>query len=485
VQNKSSNTERVFGNVLSLGTGEIVARLIALFGIGFLARKLGPEGFGIIGFATALFGYLGLAVTAGFNDIGAREVARRPQRAAAIAFNVISVKIALASFIFVVLGFVIWLLDNKQTVNLIVLLMSLSLFSLAIDTSWVYRGLERSHRIGIALFLGQIVYVAGLLLLIRDVRDIFFVPVAQLIGELSAALLLLVPLYRLEKIKLNIRDGLRILTNSYYWTISRLMRLLNGTFDVVMLGFLMDERTVGLYTATYRICFSLLAISVAVHTSYLPAVTRAMALGLQEAGRVAERSINLAAVISAPLVLGGMILAARILEALFGPEYVEGAPAFRLLLLSIGLVFLHGAHHNVLLAADRTKTEMIIFSIGAAFNVGLNLIIIPHYGIVGAAAVTMTAEFLTLIMGLFVISRIGIPLNFFRAVWRPLTASVLMAAVVFALDAAQSLFLSVGIGAICYALFLIILRGIPQDVQSYFHTVAAFANDLRIKFSKI
>lgn len=483
--NKSLGTEKVFGNILSLGMGEVTARIIGLLGIGFLARRLGPEGFGIIGFAAAVFGYLGFAVTAGFNDIGAREVARRPHKASEIAFNVILIRLVLASIIFIILAAVIWFLDNRQTVKIIVFLMSLSVFSLALDTSWVYRGLERGRKVGAALVLGQSLYVFALLLLVKDERDIWFVPPAQLFGEMCAALLLLIPLYRIEKIKLNVREGLKIFANSYYWTLSRLMRLLNGTFDVVLLGFVMNERAVGLYSAPYRLCFALLAISVAVHASYLPAVTRARGQGLEETGLIIERAINLAAAVAAPLVIGGMILAAPLLQAVFGSEYVEAAGAFQLLLLSIGLVFLHGAQHNVFLVCDRTKTEMIIFTVAATVNVASNLIIIPRFGIIGAAAVTATAEGLALMMGLFAISGLGIRQHFFRAVWRPLAAALLMGAILFALGAGdQSLILSIGIGGVCYFLFLFLFRGIPQDARMYLQSAASFAKDLRIKFSR-
>lgn len=483
--NESFNTEKVFGNILSLGMGEVVARMIGLFGIGFLARKLGPEGFGIIGFAIAVFGYLGFAVNAGFNDIGAREVARQPRRASEIAFNVILIRLVLASVIFIILASAIWFFDQRQTIKIIVLLMSLSLFSLALDTSWAYRGLERGQRVGAALILGQTLYVFTLLITVKDKGDIWFVPPAQFFGELCAALFLLVPLYRTKKIKLNIRKGLKIFANSYYWTISRLMRLLNGTFDVVLLGFVANERAVGLYTAPYRLCFALLAISVIVQASYLPVMTRAKLSGLEETGKIAERSINFAASVAAPLIIGGMILAAPILQFAFGSDYVEAAAAFQFLLLSIGLVFLHGAQHNVFLVCDRTKTEMAIFAFAATINVGLNLVIIPRYGIKGAAAVTMLAEAMVLLTGLIVISKIiNVRLHFFRAVWRPLAASALMGAALFALGNRLSLFLTVTIGGVCYLLILFFLRGIPPDASAYMHSVVAFANNLRIKFLK-
>src|SRR3989338_9177639 len=98
---KSLDSNKIVNSILSLGSGAIVSRLVAFIGTTYLARTLGPAGFGIIGFAIAICGYLSIAVTAGFDNIGAREVARRPQDASAIAASAIVVKLGLAFISFI------------------------------------------------------------------------------------------------------------------------------------------------------------------------------------------------------------------------------------------------------------------------------------------------------------------------------------------------------------------------------------------------
>jgi len=482
----SFNSRKIFGNILSLGTSEIAARAIAFFGIAFLARRLGPEGFGIIGLATAVYSYFALAVTAGFNDVGAREVASRPNKAADTAVNVIFVRFAVALFIFAALCLVVWLFEIKENIELVVVLMSLSLFSLAIDTSWAYKGLERNHSVGIALVLGQVLYVGTLLIFVKDENDVLVVPLAQFFGEITAALLLLIPLILpFGGISLNLREGWRMLRSSGFLTVTRLLRAIVYSFDVVLIGFWLGEREVGLYTAPYRICFLFVAIAAAIHVSYLPSITRAFADGIESAQRVAERSINLSATVAAPMVVGGMILAAPLLEFVFGVEYVEGATAFRLLLLSIGFIFIHGANHNLLLVSSRTKTEMKYYIIAAAVNVGLNLIFIWRYGIVGAAAVTALVEGLTLLMGLFVLRKADIHLKVVRMILPPVISSLLMGAILFALSSGQMLFVSLGVGGVSYLIFLTIFSGTIKGTPSYRQIIATLAGDLRDKFRKV
>ena len=475
---KSFESRKILGNILSLGSGELIARVVAFLGITYVARRLGPEEFGIIGFAAALFGYLALTVTGGFNDIGAREVARRPREASSIAASVIIVKLALACVALVTIGLAAWSLNKPPTVKLVLLLMGLLFFPLALDTSWVYKGLERNRLVGIALILSQILYVGVVLIVVNEPRDVLLVPVAQFLGEMSAAMMLAVPLFRSEKIRVNLREGLSILRSSSFWAVSRLMRMLMYTFSVVLLGFLLGEREVGLYTAPYRICFLLVAIAAVIHSSYLPAITRAATQGMEQAVAAAERSLNLTATIAAPLIVGGVITSASLLQVVFGAEYREGAAAFRFLILSIGFVFILGPVHNMLVVYDRLKAEMLIFAIAAGVNVGLNTLIIPRYGLVGAGFVAALSEAVTLLLGLVVLSKIGVRYGL-RSVWRPVVASGLMGASLIALGSDRELAVQLAVGCVVYLFALVILRGIPQDVRPLLQTAASYAGGFR------
>jgi len=356
--------------------------------------------------------------------------------------------------------------------------MGLLFFPLALDTSWVYKGLERNRLVGIALVLNQILYVGIVLIVVNEPGDVTLVPLAQLLGEMSAVLMLGLLLFRSGKIRLNLREGISILRSSSFWAVSRLMRTLMYTFSVVLLGFLLGEREVGLYTAPYRICFLLVAIAVVIHSSYLPAITRAATQGVEQAGDAAERSVNLAVTIAAPLIVGGVITSASLLQVVFGAEYREGAAAFRFLILSIGFVFILGAVHNILVVYDRLKTEMLIFAITTALNVGLNILIIPRYGLVGAGFVAALAEAVTLLLGLLVMRRIGVRYGL-RSVWRPVAASVLMGASLISLGSDRELAIYLAVGGVVYLIALILLRGIPQDARPLLQTAASFAGGFR------
>jgi len=475
---KSFDTEKVVGNILALSSGEVVARVVAFVAISYLARELGPAGYGIIAFALALSGYLSLAVHAGFDEIGARTVASRPYEASSIAASVILVRMMLAFAAFATIGVVALFLDKPTTMKLVVVLSGLSFFYWAFDTSWAYKGLERNRWIGLALVLGQVLFLGMVLIVVRGPGDVVFVPLAQFLGDISAALFLAVFLFRLRKIKLGLREGWKVLRSSGFLTLSRVLRTLILTFDIVLVGFMLGEREVGLYAAPYRFCILLAAIAIATQVSYLPVFTRTRAQGSKQMADLARRSAELTCAISAPMTVGGMIVAAPLIYTLFGPGYLEGAAAFRLVILSIGFAFISGVTHNVLLVHDRLNVEVWIIAVAAALNIGLNVVVIPRYGIVGAGFTTALAEGLILLLGLLAVYRMGIRLDL-RPMLRPLLAAGVMGAVLIAIGTGHGLALYLGVGLIIYVLALFILRGIPQDVQPHLGRLPSVVSGLR------
>ena len=116
------------------------------------------------------------------------------------------------------------------------------------------------------------------------------------------------------------------------------------------------------------------------------------------------------------------------LWTLFGPDYVDGTGAFRLLILSIGLIFLHGHLHSIFIVRDQTFRQMLIISAGTALNIALNFLLIPAWGITGAAASTVIAEGLILLLLLLVICRTGVRFSA-NGVCRPVVAAAMMGAV--------------------------------------------------------
>ena len=445
---------QVIRSIATLVTGEVLGRLTAFLATTLIARRLGPEGFGIIGFALAVSGYLGLAVSSGLSQIGIREVARAPDRAVAVYSMVATTRLILATGAFVVLAAVAVVLPKSPATQLVTALAGLSFFSAALDPGWVMKGLERPVLASLGSVSGQAVYVLLAWLFVAGPADVARVPVVQFVGELTAAALLIALLVRRERPRLAVAQGLVMLGEARYLTLARLLRLVVISADVVMLGFMASDRAVGLYSAAYRVAFLLMAVAGVVGFAYLPSFAREVQADREATRRLIGDSVGLAAIVGAPLVAGVFVTAERALVVLFGTEYADGAVALRLLALATGVVFLHWSQTSYFVVGHRFRLQAAINGAAAVLNIVLNLILIPPFGIAGAAAATVIAELAVATLGGFAMWRMRV-LPPARPLAVPLAAAAVMALAVWLAGDYMPLAGQVGLGALVYGAILV------------------------------
>jgi O-antigen/teichoic acid export membrane protein len=118
-----------------------------------------------------------------------------------------------------------------------------------------------------------------------------------------------------------------------------------------------------------------------------------------------------------------VLLVGRPLLALFGPSFVEGYSV--LFILSVGLLLRAsiGPAETLLIMASQQGITAAIYTVTFALNVALNLLLIPHFGIDGAAtATTLALGAETFALYVIVLSRLGINCSILSALKAPASA---------------------------------------------------------------
>ena len=177
--------------------------------------------------------------------------------------------------------------------------------------------------------------------------------------------------------------------------------------DTVMLGFMKDDITVGLYNVVEKAKGFLTLLGGTVMTVGLPeASKRWEQKDIQGFERLGQRSISLVCLIQAPLTVFCMIYAEEIICLIGGESYLPAATAFRITLLSIlPLGFSNICGGQLLIASDREIRLFRAEAVGAVSNLLLNFLVIPAFSMNGAAATTVIAEVIVWAMTQYVVSR--------------------------------------------------------------------------------
>lgn len=263
---------------------------------------------------------------------------------------------------------------------------------------------------------------------------------------------------------IRIREYLRfgtptVVTNASWWVVQSSDRYVIAAF--------VSATEVGIYSAGYSLGNVFYGV-----IGMLALVMQPTFSKLYDEGKRAELGVHMSyslkylLLLGIPFVVGATILAEPILNVLSTAEIASrGYYVVPLVALSIVLYAVNVMVEFPLALAKKTHVGAIAWGIAAAMNLGLNVLLVPRFGIAAAAATTLAAYALALsITAYYSVREFTIPVDW-RSVAKSLAAAGVMAVAVWLIHPSATVWtiLAVLVGVAVYALVLLLLKGIRRD----------------------
>ncbi len=397
---------KILGNFVSLLSGEIIAKAFGFLTTIYLARTLGPEAFGILGFVWAVYGFFSFISNPGLDMIATRELAAGQVGATQTVRTVVSLKTlltagALALFILFAQVFV-----EDSTTTKVMMLQSLNFLVGIITLDFLYHALQQMKHVAFRRALFGFLYLVLVLWLVSDRVDVALVPLAMF----GAGMISLGPqaLLYIGKLRFRFPSGpalsrATLLRTALPLGASSFMLVIYGMIDTILLGFMRTQGEVGLYTAAVKIALLVGVIPSLLHQTFFPS------LSAVSRNKEWREVLGLYIIV---LTLGGFamggtgLFAAReVMTIIYGARYLGGVMALQILFFNIIIKFLAVAFANPMIALKMEKQYLFIVTSGAVVNIIFNILLIPSFGIEGAAAATVLSEIAVLINALFILKK--------------------------------------------------------------------------------
>ncbi len=379
-----------------LAAATIAARLL-MFALGIvLARSLGADEYGRYSLALAIGAVLQPVADLGLTPYLLREVAR--DRALGEA-SLATLGVAKLAISLVVLGLtVVVAVALTDDVELAVVISALVAAALVDGGSiFVYayfQGREAMDFEARATTLAAVLRASGgivLVLVTGDLGPVVAWVVLVSLLQAASALRHLLAVSRSAAIRLGAvawRDVLAIGLMAIF--VIAYLRV-----DAVLIGWLQDERAVGLYAAAYTIVFALQIPPLMIATALAPVFARSFATARTTFESTWHAGVRAVLLIALPLALTTTLLATSIVARAFGQEFAASAAALALLAWICPLASLNLVAQAALRGAGRERWLLAVTAGCLAFNVGANVWAIPRFGIEGAAGVSIATELLS------------------------------------------------------------------------------------------
>lgn len=208
--------------------------------------------------------------------------------------------------------------------------------------------------------------------------------------------------------------------------------------DAVLLQALEGPRAVAKYGIAYRFFESFLFVA---WSLAVVAMSRLDARTPGAAGRAFNTTAALLLAFYLPIAAGAHLAGPEVIRVVFGARYESAAGAV-LWLTAAGALYAvaHLARVGSMLAGERHRIA-VVAGLALAVNVAVNLVVIPRYGVSGAAAATFITEVLEVLLLLVVYRRATSSLRPHRVVLVPVVAvgAMLLAAVASGTDGLAAL----------------------------------------------
>jgi O-antigen/teichoic acid export membrane protein len=177
-----------------------------------------------------------------------------------------------------------------------------------------------------------------------------------------------------------------LLSFSGWAFITGLTGALLGYADTILVGYFLSNSEIGMYKTSFQLATIALFVMVALRTALYPKIAAWMKAG--ETGSVEtalSRAITYSLALAVPAAFGAWVLGSSLLYYLYGAPFVAAGPALSLLFM-VELVTVFLSLETMCLAAlNMPKSVFLVTAIGAASTILLDFLLIPLYGITGAA----------------------------------------------------------------------------------------------------
>jgi len=242
--------------------------------------------------------------------------------------------------------------------------------------------------------------------------------------------------------------------------------------DRYVIGIFLGTAFVGYYSPGYTLG-SMINMFFAPLGFMLPAVLSKYydENNMKEVKTVLKYSLKYFLLLAIPAAFGLSLLSKPLLMILSTPEIAsQGYMITPFVAVSAVLFGAYGVIMNMIVLEKKTKIVGTIWIIAAILNLGLNIVIVPYIGILGAAITTLLAFALAFILTSFYSFKYFKFDIDFEFILKSIFASVVMSLVIIKWNpiGLLNVLIVIGVCAVVYATILLLLKGVEKEEIKFF-----------------
>lgn len=382
--------------------GRFIGFGLSLISIIFLTRYLGTNGFGQYVTITVFVNAVAVFAEFGLDQIFIKEYYKTPRKKQLLA-NTFALKIFLALFVFIIGALIGHFFPYASVVKTGIWIYALASFIISVEALFlgIFQINLQMHYQTIAETVNRIITVILVIVAVYLNLGLLFIIFSFALGSTVQFLMTYVWADKIIKIKFDFNFKLwkSILIKAIPLGASSILVFIYYKIDTVILSVLKPSYDVGIYGASYKVLDIVIIFPAMFCGLVFPILANIFAQNkIARFNKIIQKSFDVLAVTGMPITVIMLALARPLILLVAGNQFLPSILVLQILAPTAILIFLNWIFWVALIGGDKQKFLIIPYLFISIFNIGLNLILIPHYSYFGAAISTVVTQFFALII---------------------------------------------------------------------------------------
>lgn len=399
--------QKALSNTGWLIADKILRKCVGLFVGVWVARYLAPEQFGLYNYAIAFVALFSPLASLGLDNIAIRNIVNSPDSADEILGTAFALKLigGITAFVFATVT-IKFIRPNDSLTHLLVLIIAVSFVFWTFSTIdfWFRSQVQSKYTVyatSTAFMLTSIGKV-GLILIQAPVIAFAAVYLAEIVfSAIGWVLVYQLNDRKISRFAVSFRQAKNLMEDSWPLILSGFMTLIYMRIDQIMLGNMLGNISVGIYSAAVRLSELWYFIPMAIVSSVFPSIIELKKTDETVYMHRLQMLYNVMTWIVVPIAVFVTFFSHYIIDYLYGLNYDDAGTVLAIHIWSGIFVFWGVASSQFLLTENYTRVVFFRTLFGALANVGLNLLLIPKYQVIGATVTTLISYFLSVFCVVF------------------------------------------------------------------------------------
>lgn len=395
---KHENFKKYFKNTSWLFFEKILRMILALFVGLWVARYLGPEKFGLLSYAQSFVALFSVVASLGLDGLVVRELVKNESKAEILLGTTFFLKIIGAfSMLFFLVIALQFTSNDLYTKALIFIIASATIFQSFNFVDFYFQSKVMSKYIVYGNLMGLLFSsLVKIFLIISNASLEAFVWVVlfdSIVLSISYLYFFIKHSnFKIQQLKFSKTTAILLLKDSWPLILSGIVISIYMKIDQVMIKQLLGNEEVGQYSAAVRISEAWYFIPTVIASSLFPAIINAKKHSEELYHERMQKLYDLMVWIAITLAVPISFLSDSVMYLLYGGQYDQAGGVLLIHIWASIFVFLGVSSANWYLIENLQRLLFWRSFYGMLVNILLNIILIPIYGIKGAALATFFSQ---------------------------------------------------------------------------------------------